>query len=90
MDPAIRANWLRQLERDPHAGDKASVTRHVAETHSTPEDVGRMASEAGVRQVVLNHQLTGAGLASPISTLIEGIRKVYSGEVIVGEDLMVL
>lgn len=90
MDQSIRANWLQQLERDPQARDKPSVARHIAETHSTPEDVGRMASEAGVKLVVLSHQITGAGVAAPVTTLIEGVRKVYAGEVIVGEDLMVL
>jgi ribonuclease BN (tRNA processing enzyme) len=90
MDQTTRDRWLEQLKRDPHAGDKASVTRHVAETHSTPEDVGRMAAEGKVKLVVLNHQITSAGTTSPLVTLIDGVRKFYSGEVIVGEDLMMI
>lgn len=90
MDQATRDRWLEQLKQDPHSGEKASVARHIAETHSTPEDVGRMAAEAKVKLVVLNHLLTGAGTTSPISTLIDGVRKLYSGEVIVGEDLMMI
>jgi ribonuclease BN (tRNA processing enzyme) len=90
MDRSTRDRWLEQLEKDPHAGEKPSVTRHVAETHSTPEDVGRMAAEAGVKLLVLNHLLTSAGTTSPISTLIDGVRRVYPGEVIVGEDLMMI
>jgi hypothetical protein len=39
---------------------------------------------------VLNHLLTGAGTTAPISALIDGVRKVYPGEVIVGEDLMMI
>lgn len=90
MDQATRDRWLEQLKQDPHARDKPSVTRHIAETHSTPQDVGRMAAEAGVKLVVLNHQITSPGTVSPVTTLIEGVRKVYPGEVIVGEDLMTI
>jgi ribonuclease BN (tRNA processing enzyme) len=90
MDQATRDRWLTQLQQDPDAINKASITRHVAEAHSTPEDVGRMASEAKVKLVVLNHLLTSAGTTSPISMLIEGVRKFYSGEVIVGDDLMMI
>jgi ribonuclease BN (tRNA processing enzyme) len=90
MDQATRDRWLEQLKQDPHAGDKASVTRHIAETHSTPEDVGRMAAEAKARLLVLNHLLTEAGTTSPLSTLIDGVRKFFPGEVIVGEDLMMI
>jgi ribonuclease BN (tRNA processing enzyme) len=90
MDQATRDRWLEQLKKDPHAGDKASVTRHIAETHSTPEDVGRMAAEAKVKLVVLNHLLTSAGTTTPLSTLIDGVRKHYPGEVIVGQDLMMI
>ena len=90
MDRSTRDRWLEQLKQDPQAGDKASVTRHIAETHSTPEDVGRMAAEAKVKLVVLNHQITSAGTTSAVSTLIEGVRKHYTGEVIVGEDLMMI
>jgi ribonuclease BN (tRNA processing enzyme) len=90
MDQSTRDRWLEQLRQDPHAADKASITRHIAETHSTPEEVGRMATEAKAKLVVLSHLLTGAAGATPITTLIDGVRKSYAGEVIVGEDLMML
>ncbi|HEY6455671.1 MAG TPA: MBL fold metallo-hydrolase [Steroidobacteraceae bacterium] len=76
------------------AGNANSIFRHVAETHSSPADVGRMAAQANVRTVVLNHQVPGptvpGGLAYPITGFIDGVRKTFTGEVIVGEDLMVL
>ncbi|MEP7314645.1 MAG: MBL fold metallo-hydrolase [Pseudomonadota bacterium] len=90
MDQVTRDRWLEQLKQDPQLRDKASLTRHVAETHSTPEDVGRMASEARVKLLVLSHLLTGAGTTSPLSTLIDGVRKFYQGEVVLGEDLMMI
>lgn len=90
MDQGIRDRWLAQQRQNPEASSTASIARHVAETHSTPEDVGRMASEAKVKLVVLNHQLTSAGTTSPVAPLLEGVRKFYSGEVILGEDLMMI
>jgi ribonuclease BN (tRNA processing enzyme) len=49
-----------------------SVARHVAETHSTPKDVARMASAARVHTVVLNYLLpgpaTGAGSPEPTNS----------------------
>jgi ribonuclease BN (tRNA processing enzyme) len=90
MDQANRDRWLAQVRENPDLANTASVARHVAETHSSPEDVGRMAAEARVKLVVLNHQLTSAGTTTPLAPLIEGIRKFYSGEVILGEDLMMI
>ena len=53
-----------------------------------------MASAARVHTVVLNHLLPGpatpGGLGYPVSAFIEGVRKGYSGEEVVGQDLMVL
>ena len=74
-------------------GQTFSIARHVAETHSTPRDVGRMAKEAGVKTVVLNHQLWGARqgqLEYPVTDYIKGVHENFGGEVIVGRDLMVL
>jgi ribonuclease BN (tRNA processing enzyme) len=73
------------------AGNPESIFRHVAETHSTPGDVGRMAKEAGVKTVVLHHQLRGqAANGFTISSFIDGVRAVFDGNVIVGEDQLVI
>ena len=55
--------------------------------------VGRMATEANVKTVVLCHQLRGAAPAAGsfnISAFIDGVRSTFAGEVVVGEDQMVL
>jgi len=90
MDQGTRDNWLAQLKQDPGAINRPSVTRHIAETHSTPEEVGRMATEANVKLVVLNHQLTNPGSSLPTAHLLEGVRKNYAGPVVAGEDLMMI
>ncbi|HTQ36075.1 MAG TPA: MBL fold metallo-hydrolase [Steroidobacteraceae bacterium] len=90
MEQSTRDRWLAQLKANPDLANHASVGRHVSETHSTPEDVGRMAAEAKVKLVVLNHQLTSAGTSAPLAPLLQAVRKYYSGEVILGQDLMMI
>lgn len=92
-DATAIAQMRERAKAAAAAGNPNNVYRHVAETHSTPADVARMASEAGVKMVVLNHQLAGPSsgdLAFPVTTFIQGVRQGYAGEVIVGQDLMVL
>jgi ribonuclease BN (tRNA processing enzyme) len=91
---SVYDQMMARAKADAEAGHAESVSRHVAETHSTPATVGRMAAEAGVKTVVLNHQLAPAppasGLNGYVSTFIQGVRSEFDGEVIVGHDLMVL
>ncbi len=73
-------------------GQTFSIARHVAEAHSTPRDVGRMAKEAGVKTVVLYHQLWGTTqgqLEYPVTEYLDGVHENFPGEVLVGRDLMV-
>jgi ribonuclease BN (tRNA processing enzyme) len=91
--PQYEAN-LAAARTQAAAGNQNSIAQHVVETHSNNADVGRMASEAGVKTVVLTHLLPGSNrnvvAEYPDSSYIEGVRKVFSGQVIVGRDLMVL
>jgi ribonuclease BN (tRNA processing enzyme) len=50
-----------------------------------------MAAEAQVKTVVLNHQLRGtAAQGFTISSFIDGVRSAFDGNVIVGEDQLVI
>jgi ribonuclease BN (tRNA processing enzyme) len=92
-DAAVLAQMEERAKAAAAAGNPDSISRHVAETHSSPADVARMAKEANVKMVVLNHQLAGpsaGNLAYPVTAFIQGVRQGYSGEVVVGQDLMVL
>jgi ribonuclease BN (tRNA processing enzyme) len=64
-----------------------SIARHVAETHSTPADVGKMAAAAKVKTVVLSHQV-GGGRGGNNDSLTADLKKYFTGEVIVGADQM--
>jgi len=84
------ANY-RQLQTTNrgNAANTESIGRHVLETHSTTEDVGRMAAEAKVKTVVLYHLLGGAQRGGSIDdAFIPDVKKYFSGEVIVGADQM--
>jgi ribonuclease BN (tRNA processing enzyme) len=73
------------------AADTESVGRHVLETHSSTEDVGRMAAEAKVKSVVLYHLLgvpNGQRGGSPEDAFIPDVKKHFDGPVIVGNDQM--
>lgn len=92
-DAAVLAQMEERSKAAAAAGNPDNIFRHVAETHAAPADVARMASEANVKMVVLNHQLAGptaGNLAYPVTAFIQGVRQGYSGEVVVGQDLMVL
>jgi ribonuclease BN (tRNA processing enzyme) len=91
MDHRTYENNMARAAEAAAAGNEENIFRHVAETHSTPSDVGRMATEAQVKTVVLNHQLRGtAAQGFTISSFIDGVRAVFDGNVIVGEDQLVI
>jgi ribonuclease BN (tRNA processing enzyme) len=91
MDHRTYDNNMARAREQAAAGNEENIFRHVAETHSTPTDVGRMAAEAEVKTVVLNHQLRGqTAQGFTISSFIDGVRAVFDGNVIVGEDQLVI
>ena len=91
MDHRTYETNMTRAKEEAEAGKPENIFRHIAETHSTPGDVGRMAKEAGVKTVVLNHQLRGtAANGFTISSFIDGVRAVFDGQVIVGEDQQVI
>lgn len=94
IDLAIWENLMAQARAQEAKGIVNSVAKHVAETHSTTVDVGRMAAEAKVKTLVLSHLLPGSNRNTvaefPDTTYIEGVRKHFAGQVIIGRDGMVL
>jgi len=91
MDHRTYESNMARAREQAEAGREENIFRHVAETHSTPAIVGRMAREAAVETVVLNHQLRGqASQGFTISSFIDGVRSEFDGQVIVGEDQLVI
>ena len=63
--------------------------KHMKADHTTLEDVGRIAEEAGVKTLVLNH-LTPAEDSLSDDSWRAPAGKHFKGEIIVGHDLMVV
>lgn len=59
---------------------------HLMASHTMIEDVGRIATEAGVGQLVLNHLIPADDPRFASSDWLEAIAPTWSGPVIVGED----
>jgi ribonuclease BN (tRNA processing enzyme) len=69
------------------AGENAPMLRdHLLKSHSTTEQVGMVAAEAGVKKLVLSH-LVPAFPTITDQMWLEGVRKHFAGEAIVGRDL---
>lgn len=79
--PSIR----HALELASPGMDTAPLMEHMAHQHLTPEEVGRLATRAGVRRVILTHYVVGAGF--DVDSLVDQVRAHFAGEVQAGHDL---
>jgi ribonuclease BN (tRNA processing enzyme) len=68
----------------------ATLKKHLMESHTTTEDVGRIAAAAGVKVLVLSHFVPGDDPEVTDVDWISGVRKNFSGKIIVAKDLMQL
>ena len=68
--------------------EQAAFLRHMKEEHVTPDDVGKMATRAGVQVVVLTHLLPTANPDDDYQRYADGVKKYFSGRVVVARDLM--
>jgi ribonuclease BN (tRNA processing enzyme) len=64
------------------------LREHLLAAHTLPEDVGRIAAQAGVKTLVLTHFVPGDDPAITDEQWTEGVRKNFDGRIIVGKDLM--
>ena len=72
------------LDGDPNA---TRLREHLLASHTTTEDVGRVAAEANVKTLVLSHFVPG-NAELPDDAWAAGARKLFKGRIIVGADLM--
>jgi len=69
-------------------GFAKGLREHMVTAHSTTEDVGRVAAEAGVKTLVLSHFVPSGQPAVSDQTWTEAVRPYFSGNIVVGRDLM--
>jgi ribonuclease BN (tRNA processing enzyme) len=81
--PAIEALVRR---RKNAAGLKASILSH----HTLAEDVGKIASQANVKTLVLNHFVPSDDQTLTDEMWMNAVKTTFSGKIIVGKDLLEL
>ena len=72
------------LDYDPVRMSSDTV-ENISDYHTTPEEIGVLASNASVKKLILNH------FVPPVfdeDLLVERIAKHFDGEIVVGKDLM--
>jgi len=68
--------------------DATRLRQHLLAAHTASEDVGRIATQAGVKTLVLSHLVPGDDPTITDEQWAEGPRKYFKGRIIVGKDLM--
>ncbi len=63
---------------------------HMLDSHTTTEDVGRIAAIAKPKVLVLSHLIPGDDMSITDDQWAEGVKRHFSGNVIVARDLMEL
>jgi ribonuclease BN (tRNA processing enzyme) len=66
------------------------LREHLIASHTSTEQVGRLATEAGVKTLVLSHFVPGGYPFLTDDVWRDAVRPHFSGELIVGRDLMVV
>lgn len=70
------------------AAEQEAWIRHMNGEHVTPEQIGRMASAAGVKMVVLTHFTPTVNRNDDYQRFVAATKKVYPGQVLLAKDLM--
>ncbi|HMG92209.1 MAG TPA: MBL fold metallo-hydrolase, partial [Chryseolinea sp.] len=95
-DFALRADYLvhevmypsaveEMVKRRPNAAKlKESILSH----HTSAEDVGRIAQQAGVKNLILNHFVPADDSSLTDDVWINAVRSSFSGKITVGKDLL--
>jgi ribonuclease BN (tRNA processing enzyme) len=68
--------------------EQEGFIRHMKEEHITPDQVGKMAAEAGVKTVVMTHFSPTVDPKDEYQSCIEEAKKYFSGPIFLAKDLM--
>ena len=81
--------YLPALEKlsasEPNA---TTLMAHLMAAHTSTERVGKIATEAGVKTLVLSHFVPGGTPVIPDKVWYDAVKPHFSGRLIVGRDLM--
>jgi ribonuclease BN (tRNA processing enzyme) len=68
----------------------ATLKKHLLESHTTTEDLGRVAAAAGVKVLAMSHFVPGDDPLVTDDNWTEDVKKNFSGRIVVAKDLMEL
>jgi ribonuclease BN (tRNA processing enzyme) len=77
----------RIIAAEPNA---KNLRAHLLAAHTTTEEVGRIATEAGVKTLVLSHFVPGGPPIIPDQVWYDAVKPHFSGELVIGHDLLEL
>src|SRR5262249_29230985 len=75
------------LSRNPNA---PTLRKHLIDSHTTTEQLGHVAAEAGVKTLVLSLWVPGDAPSTTDALWPADVQKIFSGEIVVGPDLMTI
>jgi ribonuclease BN (tRNA processing enzyme) len=75
----------RLVARNPHA---ATLKKHILDSHTAVEDVGRVAAAAGVKTLVLSHLVPADDPTLTDDMWIGAARPHFKGDIVVARDGM--
>ena len=73
------------VRANPNAG---RILEHLKASHTPVADVGRIATEAGVKTLVLSHFVPADSPRVTDKDWIDGVRETWKGELVLAKDLM--
>jgi ribonuclease BN (tRNA processing enzyme) len=79
--PSIEALLARE-------SNARTLRDHLLASHTTTEQVGRLATEAGVGTLVLSHFVPGGHPFLPDEVWYDAVRPHFAGRIVVGRDLL--
>jgi ribonuclease BN (tRNA processing enzyme) len=71
-------------------GNGVRLKQHLLDSHTLAEDVGRIAAEAGIGLLALNHLVPADDPLVTEQHWVEAVRTHYAGPLVVGRDGLVL
>ena len=80
----ILTPWIDRLFPEPRSGAEEAIRHHLLSAHTPVEQVGKVAEEAGVSMLVLNHLVPGSASVEELSVA----QKDFSGKLVIGTDLL--
>lgn len=82
---ALKRNGVWQAKTPE---EQEGFIRHMKEEHLTPEEVGKMATKAGVKTVIMTHFSPSIDPEDDYQRYLDEAKKFFSGRIVVSKDLM--